>query len=103
MSETIDKKTYHKLYYEKNKQKFKEWSSKKIFCECCNKHITAPNMAPHLRTKTHLKNMEVKIKDNNIPKEKVYELLEVIIDKIKDKDFTNIKNQLRGINNLLIN
>lgn len=97
----MDKKTYHKLYYERNKQKFKDWSKKKIFCECCNKEITAPNWAPHLKCKTHLKNEELKKTSNDIPKEKVYELLEVVIDKLKDKDFNDIKHQIRGLKNLL--
>lgn len=92
-----------KAYYEKNKDKFKEWSKKKIYCECCNKHITAPNYATHLKTSTHIKNLELfeKKKNNNeIPQEKVLKLMELFMNKLDDKD---LKEQFKLLNQEVVN
>jgi hypothetical protein len=86
---------YMKNYYEKNKDKFKEWSKKKIYCECCNKYITAPNYATHLKSASHLKNAEIQNKNkNNVPVDKVLQLMELFMNNINDETLKNKFNLL---------
>ena len=37
-------KEYNKNYYEKNKEKHLKNLKQKIYCECCDKHISKVNM-----------------------------------------------------------
>lgn len=104
-SETVNRKdsSYMKNYYELNKDKFKEWSQKKIHCEFCEKDITAPNFATHCKSTSHKKNCEIKKIRTDVPQDKVIKLLDLFMDKLKDKDFNELKRELNGISNLVIN
>ena len=77
--ETVNN-NYMKNYYTNNKDKFKEWSKKKIYCECCNKNITAPNYATHCKSSKHLLN--IKNNENN----KTLELLNGLMGLINNKE-----------------
>jgi hypothetical protein len=46
-------KEYNKNYYEKNKEKHLKNLKQKIYCECCDKHISKVNMQKHNATKGH--------------------------------------------------
>lgn len=100
---TVKPFNYNKMYYESHKDKFKEWSKKKIFCDCCNKNITAPNYATHCKCATHLRNSQVEMKKSDIPKDKVFQLLELIMDRLKDKDLNDFRREVNGLSNLVIN
>jgi hypothetical protein len=63
--ETVNN-NYMKNYYTNNKDKFKEWSKKKIYCECCNKYITAPNYATHCKSVKHILNSKNKDNDKTL-------------------------------------
>jgi peroxiredoxin len=60
-----NKSEYMKDYYSKNKDKLKENSIKKVYCECCNKEISKANWNKHIKNKVHLQNKELKDKKNN--------------------------------------
>ena len=47
-------KEYSLAYYYKNKDKFREFNTKKIICEICNCQILNVNKNKHYRTKKHI-------------------------------------------------
>jgi hypothetical protein len=84
-------KEYMKKYYQDNKDKFSEWTKKKIYCECCNKHITAPNYATHLKSTKHISNSEKKnINNIELSKTDLLKLLNMVINKDISSNITSI-------------
>lgn len=61
----MDRVTYNKTYYEKNKDKLKEMALKKVKCEYCNKEYSQANWNKHIKSNKH-KITEQLSKSNNI-------------------------------------
>lgn len=63
MDKQAKQKIYKKRYYEKNKEKIREYNNTKIMCPICMKKISRSVIRRHERSKTHQKMLEI-IKDN---------------------------------------
>ncbi len=56
---TLDKKEYNKVYYEKNKEKQLKYLTEKVNCDICNLSISRTNMNAHKKSKKHTAALEI--------------------------------------------
>ncbi len=74
---------YHKIYYQKNKEKHKEYCRQKVVCEQCGATYQKSNTTNHRKTKKHIEALD-KIENKYKLLKKKYKLLKKKYKKVID-------------------
>lgn len=79
-----DKQKYLKEYYQKNKEKYKQYASKNknkvVYCDCCNKNVKYMSMSSHRKSKHHIDNMNNINVNEKLLEKKIISCLRKLID-----------------------